>query len=54
MSRPRLLMVDEPFLGLAPGVVKEMMEAAESLVVMEEMDLLVVEEVLLMIVLVAH
>ncbi len=27
MSRPRLLMVDEPFLGLAPGVVKEMMEA---------------------------
>ncbi len=24
MSRPRLLMVDEPFLGLAPGVVQEM------------------------------
>jgi branched-chain amino acid transport system ATP-binding protein len=24
MSRPRLLMVDEPFLGLAPGVVEEM------------------------------
>jgi branched-chain amino acid transport system ATP-binding protein len=26
MSRPRLLLVDEPFLGLAPGVVREMME----------------------------
>jgi len=25
MSRPRLLMVDEPFLGLSPAVVKEMM-----------------------------
>ena len=27
MSRPRLLMVDEPFLGLAPGVVQEMKDA---------------------------
>ena len=27
MSRPRLLMADKPFLALAPGVVKEMMEA---------------------------
>ncbi len=27
MSRPRLLMVDEPFLGLSPAVVKEMMNA---------------------------
>ncbi len=26
MSRPRLLMVDEPFLGLSPAVVKEMMQ----------------------------
>jgi len=26
MSRPRLLLIDEPFLGLAPGVAKEMME----------------------------
>ena len=26
MSRPRLLMIDEPFLGLAPNVAKEMME----------------------------
>ena len=25
MSRPRLLLIDEPFLGLAPGVAKEMM-----------------------------
>ncbi len=29
MSRPRLLMVDEPFLGLAPGVVQEMTDAFE-------------------------
>lgn len=29
MSRPRLLMVDEPFLGLAPGVVQEMKDAFE-------------------------
>jgi branched-chain amino acid transport system ATP-binding protein len=27
MSRPRLLMVDEPFLGLAPGIVQEMKDA---------------------------
>ena len=27
MSRPKLLMVDEPFLGLSPAVVKEMTEA---------------------------
>lgn len=27
MSRPRLLMVDEPFLGLAPAIVQEMKEA---------------------------
>ena len=27
MSRPRLLMVDEPFLGLAPAVVQEMKDA---------------------------
>ncbi len=26
MSRPRLLMIDEPFLGLAPNIAKEMME----------------------------
>jgi branched-chain amino acid transport system ATP-binding protein len=26
MSRPRLLMVDEPFLGLSPAVVKDMMQ----------------------------
>ena len=26
MSRPRLLMVDEPFLGLSPAVVREMMQ----------------------------
>ncbi len=26
MSRPRLLMIDEPFLGLAPGVAKEMID----------------------------
>ena len=29
MSRPRLLMVDEPFLGLAPAIVQEMKEAFE-------------------------
>lgn len=29
MSRPRLLMVDEPFLGLAPAVVEEMKDAFE-------------------------
>jgi branched-chain amino acid transport system ATP-binding protein len=27
MSRPRLLMVDEPFLGLAPAIVGEMKDA---------------------------
>lgn len=27
MSRPRLLMVDEPFLGLAPAIVQEMKDA---------------------------
>ena len=29
MSRPRLLMVDEPFLGLAPAIVQEMKDAFE-------------------------
>lgn len=31
MSRPRLLMVDEPFLGLAPAVVQEMKQAFRSI-----------------------
>ena len=30
MSRPRLLLIDEPFLGLAPGVAKEMMDMIAS------------------------
>ncbi len=31
MSRPRLLMVDEPFLGLAPAIVQEMKHAFERI-----------------------
>ena len=31
MSRPRLLMIDEPFLGLAPNVAKELMEIIASI-----------------------
>jgi branched-chain amino acid transport system ATP-binding protein len=31
MSRPRLLMVDEPFLGLAPAIVQEMKDAFERI-----------------------
>lgn len=31
MSRPRLLMVDEPFLGLAPAVVQEMKQAFQRI-----------------------
>ena len=30
MSRPRLLLIDEPFLGLAPGIAKEMMAMIAS------------------------
>jgi branched-chain amino acid transport system ATP-binding protein len=31
MSRPRLLMVDEPFLGLAPAIVQEMKDAFQRI-----------------------
>jgi len=44
MSQPNLLMLDEPSLGLAPLVVKELMEKIHSLSVSLGMTVLIVEQ----------
>jgi branched-chain amino acid transport system ATP-binding protein len=44
MARPRLLLLDEPSLGLAPLVVKEIFEALERLKAAEGLSVLVVEQ----------
>ena len=44
MARPRLLLLDEPSLGLAPLVVKEIFEALEKLRGEDGMSVLVVEQ----------
>jgi branched-chain amino acid transport system ATP-binding protein len=44
MARPRLLLLDEPSLGLAPLVVKEIFEALEKLRREDGMSVLVVEQ----------
>ncbi len=44
MSRPRLLMLDEPSLGLAPLVVKELMEKIHGLSTAMETTILIVEQ----------
>jgi len=44
MSRPRLLMLDEPSLGLAPRVVKELMEKIHGLSKALETTILIVEQ----------
>jgi branched-chain amino acid transport system ATP-binding protein len=44
MARPRLLLLDEPSLGLAPLVVKEIFEALEKLRRQDGMSVLVVEQ----------
>ena len=44
MSQPKLLMLDEPSLGLAPLVVKELMEKIHSLSVSLGMTVLIVEQ----------
>jgi branched-chain amino acid transport system ATP-binding protein len=44
MARPRLLLLDEPSLGLAPLVVKEIFEALEKMKSDDSMSVLVVEQ----------
>jgi len=44
MARPKLLLLDEPSLGLAPLVVKEIFEALESMKGQDGMSVLVVEQ----------
>lgn len=44
MSQPRLLMLDEPSLGLAPLVVKELMEKIHGLSLTLETTILIVEQ----------
>ena len=44
MSRPRLLMLDEPSLGLAPRVVREIMHTLASLRLSEQLTVLLVEQ----------
>jgi branched-chain amino acid transport system ATP-binding protein len=44
MARPRLLLLDEPSLGLAPLVVKEIFEALEKMKGEDGMSVLVVEQ----------
>jgi branched-chain amino acid transport system ATP-binding protein len=44
MSKPRLLMLDEPTLGLAPVMVERTLEAILSLVKAKEMTVLLVEQ----------
>ena len=44
MARPRLLLLDEPSLGLAPLVVKEIFDALEKMKGEDGMSVLVVEQ----------
>jgi branched-chain amino acid transport system ATP-binding protein len=44
VSRPRLLMLDEPSLGLAPPVVRELVGIVERLNTEEKLTVLVVEQ----------
>jgi len=44
MSQPKLLMLDEPSLGLAPLVVKELMEKIHGLSAALETTILIVEQ----------
>jgi branched-chain amino acid transport system ATP-binding protein len=44
MARPKLLLLDEPSLGLAPLVVKEIFEALERMKGQDGMSVLVVEQ----------
>jgi branched-chain amino acid transport system ATP-binding protein len=44
MSQPKLLMLDEPSLGLAPLVVKELMEKVHGLSTALETTILIVEQ----------
>ena len=44
VSRPRLLMLDEPSLGLAPTVVQELFRIVTTLNAEERMTVLVVEQ----------
>jgi branched-chain amino acid transport system ATP-binding protein len=44
MARPRLLLLDEPSLGLAPLVVKEIFEALAKMKGEDGMSVLVVEQ----------
>ena len=44
MSRPRLLLLDEPFLGLAPLVVKELFGILRTVNQKESVSMLVVEQ----------
>ena len=44
MSRPRVLMLDEPSLGLAPRLVREIMQTLASLRLRERLSVLLVEQ----------
>jgi branched-chain amino acid transport system ATP-binding protein len=44
MARPRLLMIDEPFLGLAPRVVEEIAEAVRRIRAEEGVAVLFIEQ----------
>jgi branched-chain amino acid transport system ATP-binding protein len=44
MSRPRLLLLDEPSFGLAPKLVSELFEALATIRDQEQMAMLVVEQ----------
>jgi len=44
MARPKLLLLDEPSLGLAPLIVKEIFEALERMKGQDGMSVLVVEQ----------
>jgi branched-chain amino acid transport system ATP-binding protein len=44
MGRPRLLMLDEPSLGLAPMVVQHIFDAIKELTVSERLSILLLEQ----------
>jgi len=44
MARPKLMLLDEPSMGLAPMLIREIFEAVASLMKMEEMSGLLVEQ----------
>jgi branched-chain amino acid transport system ATP-binding protein len=44
MSRPRVLMLDEPSLGLAPRLVREIMQTLVTLRLRERLTVLLVEQ----------